>query len=155
MVCAFGRGSGGVREDLGGGPGGLGAPFGRLRGRLGPFLAALEPIFAVLALCWPLLGRSWSLLGRSWAALSRPWVTLGPLLGRSWATLGRQDAQVEVPRGHQSQYFLKNADFQKVLEFLIKNNENALLKGPKTSQDASKNAFGTLLIALGPLLDRC
>ena len=69
VVCAFGRGSGG-------GPGGLGAPFGRLRGRLGPFLAALEPIFAVLALCWPLLGRSWSLLGRSWAAL-------GPLLGLS------------------------------------------------------------------------
>ena len=73
VVCAFGRGSGG-------GPGGLGAPFGRLRGRLGPFLAALEPIFAVLALCWPLLGRSWSLLGRSWAAL-------GPLLGSSWGAL--------------------------------------------------------------------
>ena len=82
VVCAFGRGSGGVREDLGGGPGGLGAPFGRLRGRLGPLLAALEPVFAVLALCWPLLGRSWSLLGRSWAAL-------GPLLGSSWGALDR------------------------------------------------------------------
>ena len=71
-----------IREGFGGGPGGLGAPFGRLRGRLGPFLAALEPVFAVLALCWPLLGRSWSLLGRSWAAL-------GPLLGSSWGALDR------------------------------------------------------------------
>ena len=74
VVCAFGRGSGG-------GPGGLGAPFGRLRGRLGPFLAALEPIFAVLARPWASLGRSWVALGRSWAAL-------GLLLGRSWAALG-------------------------------------------------------------------
>ena len=92
VVCAFGRGSGGVREDLGGGPGGLGAPFGRLRGRLGPFLAALEPVFAVLALCWPLLGRSWSLLGRSWLLLGRSWATLGPLLAALGSLLGRSGA---------------------------------------------------------------
>ena len=70
VVCAFGRGSGGVREDLG-------RPLGGSEAVLGP--------------SWPLLSpssRFWPSVGRSWVALGRSWAALGLLLGRSWAALG-------------------------------------------------------------------
>ena len=48
----------------------------------------------------------------------------------------------------------KNVVFQKVLKNLRKNNDFALQEGPKTSQDASKMAFGPLLGRSGSLLGR-
>ena len=103
VVCAFGRGSGGVREDLGRPLGGseavlgpswpLLSPSSRFWLALGPLLAALGSLLValgpLLAALGPLLGHSWAALGRSWVTLGPLWGALGLLLRVSWPLLGR------------------------------------------------------------------
>ena len=103
VVCAFGRGSGGVREDLGRPLGGseavlgpswpLLSPSSQFWLALGPLLAALGSLLValgpLLAALGPLLGHSWAALGRSWVTLGPLWGALGLLLRVSWPLLGR------------------------------------------------------------------